>query len=261
MRPSSASRIAATARNAIASVGRSSSANLTADSPRQIAATVIALGRMRRLTTGALTRRLDHGSSASTVSPADAPLAAAVDQQRRTRRAGRCPAASRTGSGRRCRRSSTLSPALTSQTMRRATRPAICTATTSTPSGVRISDAVALVVVAGRGAGRRSRTCPGGARRRPPHRRSGPAARARRSTDRKMLTRGSGVVGQAEFGAAAPPPRSGRSGRRRGRRPAPGRVGGTRGGWRKNAALAAGGGEAGAAQPAVPAARRRRPPG
>ena len=56
MRPSSASRIAATARNAIASVGRLSSANFTADSPRQMAATVIALGSIRRLTTGALTR-------------------------------------------------------------------------------------------------------------------------------------------------------------------------------------------------------------
>ena len=41
------------ARNAIASVGRSSRANFTADRPRQIAATVIALGSMRRLTTDA----------------------------------------------------------------------------------------------------------------------------------------------------------------------------------------------------------------
>ena len=69
MRPSRASRIAAMARNAIASVGRLSSANLTADKPRQIAATVIALGNIRRLTTGLLTRGFDHGSSARIVSP------------------------------------------------------------------------------------------------------------------------------------------------------------------------------------------------
>ena len=56
MRPSSASRIAATARNAIASVGRLSSAIFTDVSPRQMAATVMALGRIRRLTTGALMR-------------------------------------------------------------------------------------------------------------------------------------------------------------------------------------------------------------
>ena len=70
MRPSSASRMAATARNAIASVGRLSNAILTEVSPRQMAATVMALGRMRRLTTDGLTRGLDHGSSANTVSPA-----------------------------------------------------------------------------------------------------------------------------------------------------------------------------------------------
>ena len=79
MRPSSASRIAATARNAIASVGRLSSANLTEVSPRQMAATVMALGRMRRLTTGALMRGF-IGSSANTVSPAS----------------DRCPVATRT---------------------------------------------------------------------------------------------------------------------------------------------------------------------
>ena len=69
MRPSSASRIAATARNAIASVGRSSSANFTADRPRQIAATVIALGSMRRLTDRPLDAWLHRGSSARIVSP------------------------------------------------------------------------------------------------------------------------------------------------------------------------------------------------
>ena len=56
MRPSRASRIAATARNAIASVGRLSSAIFTEVNPRQMAATVMALGRMRRLTTGGLMR-------------------------------------------------------------------------------------------------------------------------------------------------------------------------------------------------------------
>ena len=77
MRPSSASRIAATARNAIASVGRSSSANLTARQPE-------ADGRHRhgarqdaQADDGRLDARLHHGSSASTVSPADAPAARA----------------------------------------------------------------------------------------------------------------------------------------------------------------------------------------
>ena len=46
-RPSSASRIAAAASSAIASVGRPSRANFTDVMPRQIASTVIALGSMR----------------------------------------------------------------------------------------------------------------------------------------------------------------------------------------------------------------------
>ncbi len=56
VRPSRASRIAATANSAIASVGLPSSANFTPDNARQMAATVMALGRNRRLTVGDLIR-------------------------------------------------------------------------------------------------------------------------------------------------------------------------------------------------------------
>ena len=49
--------------------GLSSSANFTADSPRQMAATVIALGRIRMLICGGLMSGSHRDSSASTVSP------------------------------------------------------------------------------------------------------------------------------------------------------------------------------------------------
>ena len=199
-----------------------------------MAATVIALGRMRRLTTGALMRGFTAARPARSRRPA---TAARGRPGCWSPRAGRCPAGSRTGSGRRCRRSATLSPALTLQTMRRAIRPAICTAITSAPSGVRITTLLRSLsaLAAARSAEPNSPGRCSTVTTSPP---IGARCTCASSTDRKMLIRGNGVAGRPSSAGGSSSsmrqtsPSAGATTR-------PGRVGGTRGGCRKNAALAA----------------------
>ena len=166
--------------------------------------------------------------------------------------AGRCPAATRSGSGRRCRRSPPCRPALTSQTMRRATRPAIWTATTSCPSGVRISTLLRSLswLAAASSADLYS---PGRCTTATTSPLIGMRWTWASKIDRKMLTRGSGRSGRlSSAGGTASSTRQ--ISPSAGATTTPGRVGGTRGGWRKNAALAPA-----ASRPARRSHRLRRP--
>ena len=128
----------------------------------------------------------------------------------------------------------TLSPALTSQTIRRATSPAIWTATTSTPSGVRITTLLRSLssLAAGRSAEpNRPGRCIDGDHLTA----DGARCTCASKTDRKMLTRGSGIVGQSELRRRATAFSIRQTWPSAGATTTPGRVGGTRGGWRKNA--------------------------
>ena len=100
--PSRASRIAAAAISAMAFVGRPSSAYLIAVRPRQMANTVMALGRNRNGPSGRLpwvsSWQLGHHGFAGHGALSHR------HQEIERRRAGRCRAGSRSGSARRCRR-------------------------------------------------------------------------------------------------------------------------------------------------------------
>ena len=130
-----------------------------------------------------------------------------------------------------------LSPTLTLQTIRRATSPAICTATTSTPSGVRITTLLRSLssLAAARSAEPNTPGRCSTATTSPP---IGARCTCASNTDRKMLMRGNGVAGKpSSAGGTASSMRQIRPSA--GATTRPGRVGGMRGGCRKNAALAA----------------------
>ena len=162
---------------------------------------------------------------------------AELDQRLGARRAGRCPAGSRTGSGRRCRRW----PACRRRARRR--RCGAPPARRSARRRPRRRSAVRIRTLL------RSLSSLASAQVGGPEP-AGPVLHGDHlAADRGALHVGvedrqedadprQRLVAQARVRRAGRRSRSGRPGRRRARRPAPGRVGGTRGGWRKNAAQA-----------------------
>ncbi len=130
-----------------------------------------------------------------------------------------------------------LSPALTSQTMRRATRPAICTAITSAPFGVRISTLLRSLSSLAASSSAEPNS-PGRCSTATTSPLIGARCTCASKIDRKMLIRGNGVAGRpSSAGGSASSIRQ--MSPSAGATTTPGRVGGTRGGCRKNAALAA----------------------
>ena len=137
------------------------------------------------------------GNSASTVSPPTArwPICTPMPNQP----AGRCPAGSRTGSARRCRPSPACRPAWASQTMRRASRPAIWTATTSCPSAVR-SQMLLRSLSSLASAWSADRNWPRLVLHGDHLAATGARCTCASNSDRKMLMRGSGSVREVQLG-------------------------------------------------------------
>ena len=197
---------------------------------------------MRRLTAGALDAGLHRGSSARTFRRRRARWPGSTSTLGALRQVGVQPRPVADQAVGFADRHLVAGPV--SQTMRRATRPAIWTATTSWPSGVRISTLLrSLSWLAA--ASSAERYMPGGARPATTSPLIGTRWTWASKIDRKMLMRGSGVVGQVRVRRAAPRRRRGRPARRRGRRR-------RRGGW---AAPGAGGGRTPRWRP-PPAGRR-----